>query len=263
MHRHVCSLVVTAFLYVLTAASISLRYGENGHWVTTWTAVPQASESRLQPPEFFNSENNGLTFANSTIRQTVRVTLGANQLRFRFSNAFGKTDLPITKVTVARPYAEAGQNTTGASGINANTLQTLTYGGDESITIPTGALIVSDPLEFATTSNEVLSVSMYLSEGQPGQYITTHRVSRTHSWLALGDHTEIGELGRVEPLQRKHGWYFISAVEAWLPATSRAFAILGDSITDGAESTMNGDSRWPNLLFNRMQKVEDSNLHGT
>lgn len=38
-------------------------------------------------------------------------------------------------------------------------------------------------------------------------------------------------------------WYLISAIEAWVPATSSALVILGDSITDGRGSTDNENNR--------------------
>jgi len=47
--------------------------------------------------------------------------------------------------------------------------------------------------------------------------------------------------------------YFVSAVEAWSPPTSRAFGIVGDSITDGRASTTDGNNRWPDLLLARLQ----------
>jgi hypothetical protein len=37
--------------------------------------------------------------------------------------------------------------------------------------------------------------------------------------------------------------YFISGVEAWLPAESSSFVIIGDSITDGRGSTTNANNR--------------------
>lgn len=37
--------------------------------------------------------------------------------------------------------------------------------------------------------------------------------------------------------------YFISAVEVWSPPSARAFAIIGDSITDGRGSDDNKDDR--------------------
>lgn len=37
--------------------------------------------------------------------------------------------------------------------------------------------------------------------------------------------------------------YFLSAIEAWAPTTSRALVIVGDSITDGRGSTTDGNNR--------------------
>jgi lysophospholipase L1-like esterase len=37
-----------------------------------------------------------------------------------------------------------------------------------------------------------------------------------------------------------------------LPASTQLFVALGDSITDGTDSTLNGDDRWPNALARRL-----------
>src|SRR5262245_33869157 len=59
----------------------------HGHWVNTWTAMPQLTEPGNIPPPPFTQDN--LVFADATVRQTLRVTVGGQQLRLRFSNAFG------------------------------------------------------------------------------------------------------------------------------------------------------------------------------
>ena len=48
-------------------------------------------------------------------------------------------------------------------------------------------------------------------------------------------------------------WYFLSAIDAWLPSSHSALAIVGDSITDGRGSTTNANNRWPDQLLARMQ----------
>ncbi len=53
-------------------------------------------------------------------------------------------------------------------------------------------------------------------------------------------------------------WYFLSAVEARVPPKYSAFAILGDSITDGRGSYVNTNMQWPNLLFNRLRSSSAS-----
>ncbi|MBV9968446.1 MAG: lysophospholipase, partial [Xanthobacteraceae bacterium] len=50
-------------------------------------------------------------------------------------------------------------------------------------------------------------------------------------------------------------WFFLDAVEMLASADSFAVVALGDSITDGTASTMNGDDRWPDVLERRLQSI--------
>ena len=253
----------TAFPSFWTERSDPSGYGSmspnpsNGHWVDTWTAMPQLTEFANLPPPPFNQTM--LTFPNSTIRQTLRMTLGAEQVRVRFSNAFGLTDLPITTATIALPMAERGQNKTGASGIDTDTLQTLTFGGNESIIVPNGALAVSDPINFPIKTGQVISISMYLEGGQKTNYITSHPGSRTVIWFSFGDYTSAPNMTDPSTQQTQH-WYFVSAVEAWKPPPYGALAVVGDSITDGRSSYINTNTQWPNLLFNQLQDSGSKSL---
>jgi hypothetical protein len=107
----------------------------------------------------------------------------ADQIRIRISNAFGGSDLPITGATVALPF----NGSAGVSAILPETLQTVTFSGAESIIIPNGALAVSDPLDFAIEAQSMLSVSLYLKDGQTTNSITSHPGSRTTSWFTMGN----------------------------------------------------------------------------
>ncbi|KAK4950392.1 hypothetical protein LTR10_011373 [Elasticomyces elasticus] len=222
----------------------------NGHWIDSWTSMPQLTEFANLPPAPFNSTD--LVFYNSTIRQTLRVTLGAQQIRIRLSNSFGLNDLPITRVTVALPIAEVGQNLTGSSGINTTTIQTLTFSGNESIIIPNAALAVSDPIDFPVAPGQIISITMYLRYGQASNYVTSHPGSRTQIWMSYGDYTSAANMTDPSTNTTFH-WYFLSAVEAWTPPRRSSFAVVGDSITDGRASYNNANGRWTDLLFNRMQ----------
>lgn len=50
-------------------------------------------------------------------------------------------------------------------------------------------------------------------------------------------------------------WYFLDAVDLQAVTTTSAVAALGDSITDGTASTLNGDDRWPGVLSRRLHAV--------
>jgi hypothetical protein len=101
----------------------------------------------------------------------------------RLSNAFGINDLAITSVTIALTY----NNTAGVSAIQPSTLKTVTFSGSPSYTIPNGALVVSDPIDLQVKAQSMVTVSIYLANGQVGNFITGHPGSRTTSWMVQGN----------------------------------------------------------------------------
>ncbi|KAF8957218.1 SGNH hydrolase-type esterase domain-containing protein [Flammula alnicola] len=214
------------------------RAPSSSHWVDTWTTMPQLTESANLPPPPFNQT--GLVFPNSTIRQTLHMSVGAEQIRLRISNAFGVTDLPITAVTIALPV----NGSAGVSAIQKGTLKTVTFSGDQSVDIPNGALVVSDPINFSIEPQSMITTT---------NSITSHPGSRTTSWFSFGNFVSAENLTDPSTQNVAH-WFFLSAVEALVPVTSGALAIVGDSITDGRGSTTDANNRWPDLVLEKMQK---------
>ncbi|GAA2441735.1 SGNH/GDSL hydrolase family protein [Streptomyces macrosporus] len=214
------------------------------HWVNTWTSMPQLTEPHNMPPAPFTRD--GLVLDDTTLRQTVRVTVGGDRLRLRFSNAFGGTALPITAVSVALP---AGGKA-GTSAIRPGTSRPVTFGGRSSTVVPVGAQVVSDPLRLAVAPGTNLTVTTYLAEGQASNDITSHPGSRTTSHLLRGNHVDAEELPGATPTDH---WYFLSGVEVLSGRSTEAVAVLGDSLTDGRGSTTNGNDRWPDQWFDRLQ----------
>jgi lysophospholipase L1-like esterase len=219
--------------------------GVGAHWVDTWTAMPQLTEPGNMPPAPFTQSSSVL--ANATLRQTIHVTLGGRRVRIAFSNAFGGTDLPITKAIVALPTG--GQ--VGVSAIEPGSARALTFGGRRSVTVPVGAQVVSDPVAMDIPPLTNLSVTMYLAQGQASTDITSHPGSRTTSYLLTGDHTTDTDLPGATPVDH---WYFISAAEVVAPQRAAGVAVLGDSLTDGRGSTTNRNDRWPDDLAARLQE---------
>lgn len=198
----------------------------------------------------------GAVFVNSTIRQTLQVSVGASQIRLKISNAFGLTNLPITAVTIALPK----NGTAGSHEIQPGTLQNVTFSGSESFSIPNGALVVSDPLDFIVKSQRIITVTIYLKTGQTTNSITSHPGSRMTSWWQFGNAVDAASLSISNPLtQSAAHWYFLSSIEAWVPPLYGSFLIIGDSITDGRGSEDNKNNRWPDLLFARLQKNPSTN----
>ncbi|KAH8820923.1 SGNH hydrolase-type esterase domain-containing protein [Xylogone sp. PMI_703] len=229
------------------------------HWVDTWTAMPQLTEfTNLPGPPFvgpplvvYFPNQSELVFYNTTIRQSLHMSIGASKIRLRISNAFGLNDLPITKVTIAQP--EGGDLVAGSPQVQPHSIHDLTFSGNQSFVIPNGGLVVSDPLNFAIRPLQMITVTMYLAEGQASNFITSHPGSRTTSWYSFGDYTRAANMTDPSTQSAAH-WFFLSAVEAFVPPADSAFVIVGDSITDGRGSDNNANNRWPDLVLAKMQK---------
>ncbi|EPE32729.1 SGNH hydrolase [Glarea lozoyensis ATCC 20868] len=220
--------------------------GKNSKWIPTWGSMPQLTEPANLPPAPYNQT--GVVFKDSTVRQTIRTTIGGSQIRLRFSNAFGPVDLPITAVTVA-----LSSNTTagGENAIQTKTLKSVTFSGSSSFVVPQGALVVSDPIDFAVKPLTILTITMYLADGQQGNSITSHPGSRTTSWFVQGNQVTAASLSGPSLANAAH-WYFLSNVEVAVSQNAKSFILIGDSITDGRGSTTNLNNRWPDLLVPRL-----------
>ncbi len=217
-----------------------------GNWVNTWTSMPQLTEPHNMPPPPFTQD--GLVMADTTLRQTVRVTVGGPNLRLRFSNAFGGSALPITAASVARP---AGGRA-GVAAIEPGTARPVTFNGRAATTVPVGAQVVSDPLAFPVAPRTNLTVTIYLRSGQASNDITSHPGSRTTSHLVAGNHVTATDLPGATPADH---WYFLSGVEVLGPRGTAGVVVLGDSLTDGRGSTTNGNDRWPDRFADRVRHL--------
>ena len=201
------------------------------HWVGTWATAPvgQPNQSHV-----FNQD--------TTLREIVHISLGGQLLRITLSNEFGTEPLRVGAVHVAMPA--------GAGAISLATANALTFGGRTAVTIPAGALVVSDPFALSVKPQSDLAVSLFL----PAQTISTltlHQDALQTNYLATGDVVGQATLPNPQPL---HTWPFLKGVDTRVGDRAAAVVCLGDSITDGAKSTRDTNSRWPNILAQRLQQ---------
>jgi lysophospholipase L1-like esterase len=229
----VAILVIAAALPVGGGPPLQKSPGQDAtQWVSTWASSPQLTEpANLPPPP---------GFADTTLRQVVRVSIGGARLRVRFSNAFGKNSLTLFSVHVARAA--------GGSAIHAASDRVATFGGRAAVTIPEGAAVVSDPLDAEVAPLMELAVTIHV-RGAPAD-VTGHPGSRTTSYLKAGD--AVSALTLPDAVRVDH-WYFLDGIEVLASSSAGAIAILGDSITDGRGSTTDGNDRWPDVLARRLR----------
>ena len=108
-------------------------------------------------------------------------------------------------------------------------------------------LVVSDPVNLDVDALSDLAVSIYLP--QPSAATTMHLLALQTSYIAAGngDFTAAADLPGASTTT---AWHFLTGVD--VSARSAAIVALGDSITDGANSTTDANLRWPNVLAARL-----------
>ncbi|KAL6712561.1 hypothetical protein ACN47E_000438 [Coniothyrium glycines] len=231
-------------------ATTAIEERQDGyHWVNTWTSMPQLVESSNMPPSPFSSGN---VLKDATLRQTLHMSVGASRIKITISNVFGGSDLLITAGSVGLPTAGAA----GVNSMQASPLAAITVGGKGSFTVPKGQSVTSDEVLFDVKPQSMLTVSLYSQQGQSGSSITGHPGSRTTSWFVSGNKVNATSFSGTSSVH----WYFVSSVQALVPADTHALIILGDSITDGRGSDDNKNNRWPDLVLKRLQSSNYSNV---
>jgi|tagenome__1003787_1003787.scaffolds.fasta_scaffold20944430_1 lysophospholipase L1-like esterase len=230
-------------------------------WVAAWTGAPQgaypAGYSIGQPgpvgPAGPGHTAPLLTDAfpdnqanEQTMRMVVHPSVEGRMWRVRLTNEFG-----TRRVTFGRVFA--GLQASGAT-VVAGTNRPLTFSGRRSVTVPAGRTILSDPVSVrvADAQRERLAISMYVA-GMSGP-MTWHAAAFTTSYLSeprAGDHT--AELTDAALPYSTTSWFFLSGVEVQRRNAATVVA-LGDSITDGFFSTINGEDRWPDVLQRRLRQ---------
>ncbi|HZG05644.1 MAG TPA: SGNH/GDSL hydrolase family protein [Streptomyces sp.] len=219
-----------------SAAPAAPEHTRGRTWVGTWSTTPTAVPA-----------SDTTVFEDQTLRQVVHTSVGGSEVRVRLSNEFGDRPLVIGEARIAR---RAG----GGSGtrIDPRTDRPLTFGGRTSVTVPAGAPAVSDPVPLRVPAGSDLVVSVHLPERTPGS--TVHAFAFQHNHVAAGNVTARTD---VEPTATTDRWYFLTGVSVRTPRSERASAVvaLGDSITDGSDTDVNANHRWPDLLARRLRSA--------
>ena len=202
-------------------------------WVGTWSTAPQLVEPGNMPP------SPGLT--NNSLRQVVRVSIGGDTLRVRFSNEFSTGAVTMKSVQIAV--------STGGGTISLPTNRELRFNGTADVTMNAGAAVTSDPIAFTVTPRMDVAITIYY--GQTSTTVTGHPGSRTTSFIVAGNTTTTTDF--TGALATDH-WYNINTIDVLAPSTAACIAILGNSITDGRGSTINMQNRWPDILSESLLK---------
>ncbi len=222
----------------------------------TATTVPLYSAYNPQRNLIFPFPNLDTDGANNqTIRAIVKPDVWGKTMRFKFSNAFG------TKPVTLGPVRVGLQKYSGIVLEGTNTPVTFN-GGSSSVTIPVGQEIFSDAVTLPWVVNSSdqlvngrnLAVS-YAVQGTSGP-MTHHAVSFVTNYIsAPGSGDRTNETLDFSYPYTATSWYFLNEVDVMAPADTQVVCALGDSITDGVFTTVNGNDRWTNFLSRRLHEV--------
>jgi lysophospholipase L1-like esterase len=229
-----CALV--CFLLIPQLAGAQHNAPQNA-WIATWAASPQPTAPNPSKPL--------LNIEDQTVRERVRVSIGGAQICIRLSNEYGSAPLLVGSANVASP--------TDPASVKPRSIHTVTFGGHNSVTIPAGAPVLSDPVAFPVTPGAEITVSLYF----PKRVATP-----TLHWLALkravvsqhGDHTRAE---KIEAGATSQSSILLTAVLVSAQSSQHLVVAFGDSVTDGDGSTVEADRNWASDLVRRLGKAPE------
>jgi lysophospholipase L1-like esterase len=217
-------------ILTLSIVAVFATYGtaQQGVWTGSWAAAPVAVPATVH------------TNPEGTYRNIVHLSLGGNALRLRISNEFGPTSLTVASVHVA---LSAGDDRT-----QPGTDHAVTFGGVGSVTLPAGAVIVSDPVAMPVQPFANLAVSLFAPEVKDAT-LTYHALGVSTNYVTTGDATAARTLTGATKLT---SWYLLKGVDVDAGTQASSVVVLGASIADGFHSTPDKNARWPDVLASRL-----------
>ncbi len=228
-----------AAMFSLALAAGTATPAMASEWVASWQASPQPTWGA----DFLFSANVPPVLHDQTVRQVARLSLGGQRLRIVLSNAYGTEPIVVGKATLGRP--------TGNGAVAADSLRSLTFGGQEEATVRAGASLVSDPVALDVPALAQVAVSIHLPQATAVR--TFHWDGRQTAWIAPGDQTSsVAPVKFGDAVQTTTARPLLTGIQVESAMPARAVVVLGDSITDGASASLDRDRRWPDFLAARL-----------
>jgi len=222
------ALGVVALVPASASSSSSASASSATKWVASWAASPMSGTTG---------------FSNQTVRNIVYTSVGGSSLRVRLSNTFGSAPLVVGAATVG-VVLDGAQLVPGTS-------QHLSFGGKTSVTIPAGAQLLSDPLAMRVQPLEELAVSVYLPDATGPA--TNHSDAQQNNYIASGNHA--GAAAATAYTSTTGSWYYVDGLDVRSSTAGGTIVAFGDSITDGYQSLVGSNARWPNYLARRLDAL--------
>lgn len=229
-----CLALLASSALLLPAGLLAQAQTPRPQWVGTWAASPMA----------VGNGASRIPFSDVTLREIAHVSTGGSVVRVRFTNAQGKDPLTVRDAHIALRAS--------GSSIEDGTDHALTFDGSDTVRIPAGAAMYSDPVHLDVPALSDVAVSFYLPS-QNMRSETFHDNANQDNYMVQGDSASAATLSSPRVLP---SWYFFDGVDVQSVPGARAIVALGDSITDGWQSTPNENRRWPDDLAVRLSHTQ-------
>jgi|MEHZ01.5.fsa_nt_MEHZ011473266.1_2 lysophospholipase L1-like esterase len=226
--------LLAAFLLFSAFASGPFAFAQeqsDPRWVTTWSTSPSTLPGNDNPDD---------SPQNQTLRLIVHSSVGGESVRIRLSNAHGNEAIQIGAASIALQSE--------GSSIQSGTNKPLQFAGQSSVSIPKGAVVFSDPLNYDLPEMTNLSISLYLPQGNG--FLTAHALSNQTNYMSEGS-DQTNSVNFPDQTETA-AWPLLTAIDVINSNSISAIAVVGDSITDGWGSTASANQRWPNQFTRRL-----------
>ena len=242
----------------LPAGAAAQEAGSQG-WITAWAtstqdplpagfAVGNPAPDSPQWAQMFP----GSQASDQTFRMIVHPNAAGDQVRLRFSNLMG--DKPITLDSLSIAERASGKAVAGPS------RAALKFAGADRVTIAPGRDVFSDPVAFALKPEQDVAVSFHVV-GDSGP-ITWHAKAMTTSYMTgPGAGDKAADDSGADLAYELRSWVWLTEVQAHQAGVERtAIVAVGDSITDGSGTTIDGNDRWEDFLNKRLRAAGSKNV---
>ena len=226
-------LVCMVWVFMLFLIKSGDAYSQSDIWVGTWSTANYAAGANNTPPSPF--------LANNTLRQIVRVSIGGDSLRVKFSNKTCATPVTMKSVNIAVSK--------GGSSVDASTISPLQFKGNSSVKMNAYSAVTSDPVAFALRPGMRVAITIHYGQASSNADITSHVASRTDSYILAGDHSTSADFGGSVITAQ---WFHINNIDVLAPDSAGCVAVLGNSITDGYGLSGGKQNRWTDIFSEQL-----------
>jgi lysophospholipase L1-like esterase len=230
---------ITALLVVAAGSEVAggQAGSANARWRTAWATSQQTVGTTA--------------VTNTTVRLIARVSIGGEAVRVRLDNTYGKSALKVGKASVALRARGAA--------LVAGSARPLLFAGADTVTVPAGGSVRSDPVTMRVLPLQDLAVSLYVPEADvhPSQ----HSGALATSYAAAANAGDRSSVESIEPFTATMTTMpWLKAIDVLSSTAAGTIVAFGDSITDGTCATVDAHDRWVDWVTARLA-LED-HRHG-